>query len=73
MSPNFVHFEIIIMILSVKVLKHHRMVHTGERPHICSICERPFRQRSTLKVHMRTHRARHELDSSADEATSKDN
>lgn len=38
-----------------QVLKQHRLTHTGERPHICKICQKSFRQTSTLNVHMRTH------------------
>ncbi|XP_043211656.1 histone-lysine N-methyltransferase PRDM9-like [Amphibalanus amphitrite] len=36
-------------------MKHHRMTHTGERPHCCSICTARFVQRAHLNTHMRTH------------------
>lgn len=32
------------------------MIHTGEKPFTCSECKRPFREMSTLKKHLITHR-----------------
>lgn len=32
------------------------MIHTGEKPFKCSECKRPFREMSTLKKHLITHR-----------------
>ena len=37
------------------VRRHIRMVHDGERNYQCSQCERKFQQRSSLKMHTRTH------------------
>uniref|UniRef100_A0A671LUH0 Zinc finger protein Xfin-like n=1 Tax=Sinocyclocheilus anshuiensis TaxID=1608454 RepID=A0A671LUH0_9TELE len=36
-------------------LKRHCLIHMNQRPFQCSICCRVFRERSHLKVHIRTH------------------
>ncbi|EAA02801.5 AGAP012598-PA, partial [Anopheles gambiae str. PEST] len=34
---------------------HKRARHSGERPHVCAVCNRGFRCRTALTVHGRTH------------------
>lgn len=38
-------------------MKHHEMTHTGERPHVCIICDRGFIQKIALRKHMLSHEA----------------
>lgn len=39
----------------VKHLNHHMTIHSGEKPHKCSFCEKIFRMHWVLKNHERTH------------------
>ncbi len=41
--------------VSPSKLKRHCLIHTNQRPFQCSTCCRAFRERSHLKVHIRTH------------------
>uniref|UniRef100_A0A8C6WMM3 C2H2-type domain-containing protein n=1 Tax=Neogobius melanostomus TaxID=47308 RepID=A0A8C6WMM3_9GOBI len=36
-------------------LQSHHRVHTGEKPYLCSFCDKAFANLSTLKRHRRTH------------------
>lgn len=38
-----------------KDLKNHRMIHTGEKPHKCQLCNQAFIQKCALNRHMKSH------------------
>jgi hypothetical protein len=33
-------------------LREHRVVHTGERPYACAVCEKTFGMKNNLRVHI---------------------
>ncbi|GAB0098365.1 zinc finger protein 239 isoform X1 [Sergentomyia squamirostris] len=40
---------------TIKSLRMHKKVHTGDRPHSCEQCSKSFRTRLALKIHIRSH------------------
>lgn len=38
-----------------KDLRNHRMIHTGEKPHKCQLCNQAFIQKCALNRHMKGH------------------
>lgn len=38
-----------------KDMRNHRMIHTGEKPHKCQLCDQAFIQKCALNRHMKGH------------------
>jgi KRAB domain-containing zinc finger protein len=43
-------------LLRAAMYQHVRVVHQDIRPHLCTVCGRPFATGYQLKMHMKTHR-----------------
>ncbi|KAF7639643.1 hypothetical protein Mgra_00000968, partial [Meloidogyne graminicola] len=37
------------------LLKKHKFIHTGQKPHICQFCKKPFNRKDNLLRHKKTH------------------
>ncbi|KAK7071270.1 hypothetical protein SK128_016455 [Halocaridina rubra] len=43
-------------------LKQHFLIHSGEKPHVCSICQKSFAKKENLKKHSLLHMGNHPCD-----------
>lgn len=45
----------LLLLLDQRDLRQHTLIHSGERKHICKVCNKAFNRSSNLKVHERIH------------------
>ncbi len=36
-------------------LKTHELIHSGDKPYICEMCQKAYSRSGRLKIHLRTH------------------
>lgn len=52
---SFFYFSSILRFCTLSNLKTHKICHSGEKKHVCTVCFLRFRRAETLKRHMRIH------------------
>lgn len=60
-GANIVECDICFKKISNKNLKRHMLIHTGDKPYPCTICDSAFTRSAFLMVHMDKHRDPNDL------------